>query len=289
MSHRQVAIANCVDVHNVHKNPVASGIVPRHKALRSDNRSMKHTGKMPPVRGAQSIDRAMQLLRLIAAHHVDGVPLPALIEATGLDRTTVYRIVSSLVVTGLASRDVQTGAYRLGIEAMALGTTSMQRPPLLAPCLPVMKALARRSGEHVFLVVRSGDHSHCLHLEEGPRPIRSFAETVGSMRLLGLGIPSFALLAQLSDEAIAGHWARHEAEYLAHCLSASKLQRWVRQARDQGYAQVSAQGLGGVGMRFAMGSSGDAALGIVAPASRVPRSRGPALAALMRDEIQRLC
>lgn len=246
------------------------------------------TQKTPRVRGAQSIDRAMQLLRLMAMSHVNGVALPALVEATGLDRTTAFRIASSLAAAGLASRDAQTGAYRLGIEAMALGMTSMQRPPLLAPCVPVMKALARRSGEHVFLVVRSGDYSQCLHLEEGPRPIRSFAETVGSMRLLGLGIPSFALLAQLSDEIIAEHWARHEAEYLAHRLSATKLQRWVRQAREQGYAQISAQGLGGVGMRFAMGSCGDAALGIVAPASRVPRARGPALAALMRDEIQRL-
>lgn len=240
------------------------------------------------MRGAQSIDRAMRLLQHMAKGHAAGVPLRTLVEATGLDRTTAHRIASSLVKAGLAARDTQTGAYRLGIEAMALGMTAMQRPPLLVPCVPVMKALARRSGEHVFLVVRSGDYSHCLHLEEGPRPIRSFAETVGSMRLLGLGIPSFAFLAPLSDEAIVEHWARHETEYLSHRLTANKLQRWVRQAREQGYAQISARGLGGVGLRFAMGGCGDAALGIVAPASRMPRAKGPALAALMREEIRRL-
>lgn len=240
------------------------------------------------VRGAQSIDRAMQLLQLMAAHHAPGIGLAQLVEATGLDRTTAYRIASSLVRSGVAARDASSGAYRLGIEAMALGMRSMQRAPLLETCLPVMKALARRSGEHVFLVVRSGDYSQCLHLEEGPRPIRSFAETVGSMRLLGLGIPSFALLARMSDAEFDAHCARHEAEYLAERLTAVKLQRWVRQAREQGYAQISAQGLGGVGMRFAMGSCGDAALGIVAPASRVPRARGPMLAALMREEMRRL-
>jgi DNA-binding IclR family transcriptional regulator len=228
------------------------------------------------------------LLRLMASHHAPGIALAQLVEATGLDRTTAYRIASSLVRSGLASRDAATSTYRLGIEAMALGMTSMQRAPLIEMCLPVMKALARRSGEHVFLVARAGDYSQCLHLEEGPRPIRSFAETVGSMRLLGLGIPSFALLAQMPDEEVQAHWTRHQAEYQAERLSAAKLQRWIAQARDQGYAQITAQGLGGVGQRFAMGSCGDAALGIVAPASRVPRSRGPALAALMREEMRRL-
>jgi DNA-binding IclR family transcriptional regulator len=240
-----------------------------------------------PVRGAQSIDRAMQLLQHIAAHHAQGVSLAELVASTRLDRTTAYRIVSSLVRAGLASRDAD-GMYRLGIEAMALGLTAMLRPPLIEQCRPVMKALARRSQEHVFLVVRSGDYSHCLHLEEVARPIRSFVETVGNMRLLGLGIPSFSLLAQMSDADIAAHYARHGAEYQAHNMSAAKLQRWIRQARELGHAHIMAKGIAGVGMRFAVGSCAMAAIGIVAPASRMPRSRGPMLAAMLQEEIARL-
>ncbi|MDR0780204.1 MAG: helix-turn-helix domain-containing protein [Pseudomonadales bacterium] len=243
---------------------------------------------LPAARGSQSIDRAISLLQLIAAHHAQGIALRELVEATGLDRTTVYRIASSLVRAGLVSRDADSGVYALGIEAMALGFTSMQRAPLLASCVPAMKALARRSGEHVFLIVRSGDYSQCLHMEEGRLPIRGFAETVGNMRLLGLGIPSFALLARMSDQDVAAHFARHKEEYHAERMSAMKLQYWIRQARQQGYAQVSAKGIGGVGLRFALGSCGDAALGIVAPASRVTRARGPALAALLREEMRRL-
>ncbi|MDM0083118.1 helix-turn-helix domain-containing protein [Variovorax sp. J31P179] len=242
----------------------------------------------PVVRGAQSIDRAMQLLQCIAAQHAQGIALPELVEAVRLDRTTTYRIVSSLVRAGLVGRDAASGLYRLGIEAMALGLAAMQRAPLVERCLPAMKALARRSDEHVFLVVRSGDYSHCLHLEQGAHPIRSFFETVGSMRLLGLGIPSFSLLATMSDAEIAAHYARYEAEYQAHHMSAAKLQRWIRQTRELGHAQIVAKGIAGVGMRFAMGSCGDAALGIVVPASRLPRSRAAVLAAMLRGEVGRL-
>lgn len=252
----------------------------------STTKSSSHAD--PAVRGAQSIDRAMQLLQAIAARHAQGIALAELVEVAQLDRTTTYRIASSLVRAGLVGRDVTTGLYRLGIEAMALGLAAMQRAPLIERCLPVMKTLARRSGEHVFLVVRSGDYSHCLHMEQGVHPIRSFFETVGSMRLLGLGIPSFSLLAKMSDAEVVAHHARHQAEYQTHNMSAAKLQRWIRQARELGHAQIVAKGIAGVGMRFAMGSCGDAALGIVVPASRLPRSRGTVLAAMVRGEIERM-
>lgn len=240
-----------------------------------------------PVRGAQSIDRAVQVLQQVAARHADGLALRELVQASGLDRTTTYRIASSLVQAGLLSRDEGTTQYRLGLEVMALGLASLQRPPLVAHSLPAMKALARRSGDPVFLVVRSGDYSHCLHLEEGVRPIHTFADTVGNLRLLGLGIPSFTMLARMEDAAVAAHHARHAAEYQAQRMSLTKLQRWVRQTRELGYAQVVAQGLGGVGMHFALGSCGDAALGIVTAAARIPRTRGPELATMMREELDR--
>ena len=240
----------------------------------------------PPARGAQSIDRALQLLRCIAARHAQGASLADLVAVTRLDRTTAYRMASALARAGLVGRD-GAGLYRLGTEAMALGLAAMQRAPLIERCLPAMKTLARRSQEHVFLVVRSGDHSHCLHLEQGAHPIRSFFETVGSMRLLGLGVPSFALLARMSDADIAAHYARHQPEYQTHYMNAAKLHRWIGQTRELGHAQITGKGVAGVGMRFAVGSCGDAALGIVAPASRMTRSRGETLAVMLRGEVAR--
>ncbi|SSW73322.1 HTH-type transcriptional regulator KipR [Achromobacter veterisilvae] len=240
-----------------------------------------------PVRGGQSIGRALGLLRLLGVERESGVELRELVAQSGLDRTTAYRMLATLVSEGFAHRDLASGTYRLGLEAMGLGLAALAQSPLTQVCVPLMKALARRSDEHVFLVARCGDYSHCLHLEEGPRPIRSYADHVGGTRLLGLGIPSFALLAQWDDERIGGHFARHQRQYEARGLSLPKLLRWIRQARAQGYAQVSGQGAGGVGLAFAVGTIGTAALGIVAPAHRMPRSRGAELARAMEEELRR--
>lgn len=248
---------------------------------------MADQGETAPARGAQSSQRTLVLLRWLAQHHAEGIALRTLVQRTGLDRTTVYRALGVLVRAGLAQREAGT-LYRLGDEALALGLAAMQRPPPVERCLPVMKALARRSGEPVFLVARSGDHSHCLHLEQGPRPVRAFADSVHRLVLLGLGTPSFTFLAQMDDAAIAAHYARHAEAYLAQRMGLAKMQRLVRQTREQGYAQINAQGMGGVGLRFALGSCGEAALGIVAPAARMPRARGPAIAQLLREELARL-
>ncbi|WP_321925949.1 IclR family transcriptional regulator [Paraburkholderia guartelaensis] len=240
----------------------------------------------PAVRGAQSIERAAQLLRLLGQHHVNGVSLQTLTDVSGLDRTTTYRIVTALVEAGLAVRNPQTKLYRLGVESMALGTVSMQAPPLVEQFLPMMKQLARQTGEHVFLVVRSGDYSHCLHVEEGETPSPEFVKNRNRMRLLGMGIPSIALLAELPDEEISAHYARHANEYGHRNLDEPRLRRWVRQTRELGYAQVAAQGLSGVGVSFPMGSCATAAIGIVTVASKMPRGHGAALAALSRRHLE---
>ncbi|GAB2472425.1 IclR family transcriptional regulator [Comamonas humi] len=237
--------------------------------------------------GTQSIDRALTLLSIAARHHAQGISLGELVEAAQLDRTTTYRIVSSLVRAGLLSREGLEGRYRLGLETVALGQLAMTRSPLVERCRPVMMALARRTGDHVFLVVRSGDYSHCLHLEEGSRPVKGFAETVGSTRLLGQGVPSFTLLACMADDAIHAHYVRHQMDYKAYNLTESRLMRWVRQTREHGYAQIIAKGLGGIGVRFDVGSCADAALGVLTAASRMPRARGPDVAQMAREELCR--
>lgn len=239
------------------------------------------------IPGAQSIERAGMLLRQIAAGHVSGTALRELVAQTGMDRTTTWRIVCSLERQGLVAKDGRSGLYHLGIEAMALGANCMSRPPLTQSCRPVMQALARLSGDGVFLVLRSGDYSHCLHLEEGAHPVRSFALNVGGTRLLGLGVASVALLATLDDETLMGHYQRHQVEYESHEVGLAKLQRWVIQTRQRGHSHVSAGGVAGVGVQFRIGSCGDAAMSIIAPRTRLSRVRGDELAQAMKREVER--
>lgn len=133
-----------------------------------------------PVDGARSVYRALQLLDLVAHHHEDGIGLAELVTLTGLDRTTVYRLASTLERENLLERDTDSRRYHLGMESMQIGLTTMSRAPILDDCVPAMKAIAQESEDIVFLVVRNGDYAHCLHLEEGAFPIRTVTQHVGA-------------------------------------------------------------------------------------------------------------
>lgn len=241
------------------------------------------------VEGAQSVFRALDLLGLIARQHDEGAALADLVEATGLDRTTVYRLVGTLEYEHLVERDAVTRRYRLGMEAMQIGLTTMGRAPILDECTPAMQEVARASEDTVFLIVRNGDFAHCLHLEQGTFPIRTVTQHVGGMRLLGLGTAGLAVLATLPDAEIDAIYRRHRDEYERHGLTNARLSKRVRQIRADGHAvtvDVLTPGVCGVGLAFEIGHGGHAALSVATIIDRMPPPRRLWLAELMREQLR---
>jgi len=238
-----------------------------------------------PRAGAQSLDRAVGLMNLIAQHHDQGIPLGALVKASGLDRTTVWRMVENLQHAGLIEKNKQTGALTLGPRAIAWGAVSFGQSALIRQCQPVMKNLARATGDNVFLVLRMGDYSHCLHLEQGAHAVRSFRQTVGETRLLGLGVGSIAMLAALPDKVVDAHHTRQVESYNLEGVTRSQLLRWVRSARQRGFAYRNTAGIAAVGLHGSLGGVALAAMSIGAAAARLPLSRATELADVLRLQV----
>ena len=237
-----------------------------------------------PRTGAQSIERAMGLVNLVARQHDLGISLQALVQASGLDRTTTWRMLGSLQHAGLVERDPHTSLYTLGAQATAWGAASLGQAALIRQCQPVMKTLARLSGDNGFLVLRLGDYSHCLHLEQGAHAVPSFRQTVGETRLLGLGVASIAMLAAQSDDAVHAHHARHQASYALEGVTQAQLLRWVHSTRQRGHAYRSTAGIAAVGLHWHWGQAAIAAFSIGASRTRLPLARAAELAALMRSQ-----
>ena len=84
---------------------------------------MNDPAKPVPRPGAQSIERAMGLVNLVARHHDPGINLQSLVQLSGLDRTTAWRMLGSLQHAGLVERDEHSGLYRLGVQATAAPET----------------------------------------------------------------------------------------------------------------------------------------------------------------------
>ena len=72
------------------------------------------------IPGTQAVTRALQIMKLFLANEAE-LELAQLAKRSGLNRTTVYRLVRVLELEGMLRRDLSSGAYRLGPEIAALG------------------------------------------------------------------------------------------------------------------------------------------------------------------------
>ena len=237
--------------------------------------------------GSQAVSRALRLLKMVGVHHETGLTLNTMVETTGLDRTTAYRLLSALVSAGLVERDTKK-RYRLGVEAMQLGLKSMSRVPILDRCKPLMMRLARRTEDTVYVVLRNGDFAHCIHYEEGAFPIKALVLQVDGMRLLGTGSAGTALLSTLSDAEIVEFHARQRTELAPHRVALANLQAEIRMLRETGYATTDdlvAEGVSGVGVPFQVTPHSYAAISVGAIRSRMAPERRQWIAEVIREEL----
>jgi len=78
-------------------------------------------GSRKKASGAQSIERAILVLRAVAAATVDGSTLSQVVAASRLTKATVHRLLSVLTREGFVGRDEESKTYFLGQEIYALG------------------------------------------------------------------------------------------------------------------------------------------------------------------------
>lgn len=198
---------------------------------------------MPPTTalrsGAQSVERALAVLRcLAAADHDLGVSDVA--TATDLSASTAHRLLQALRSDGLVAQDSRTERYHLGPGLVALGRRADARWRF-DRLLPDLEQLAATTGESVSLGTRLGgevlivlhvDSPHPLRFDQAPgthvpvhasgigKALLAFADDpAGEVASLG-ELPAFTEATLTTAEALVGDlelsrrrgWALNDAE-----------------------------------------------------------------------------
>ncbi|MFH2127579.1 MAG: IclR family transcriptional regulator [Pseudomonadota bacterium] len=186
--------------------------------------------------GVQSVHRAVSLLRVVARHNDNGIRLTPLCKEVGLKPSTAYQLLATLVKEGFVTHDPYSKLYNLGLDLFTLGSAAHQFA-LRDYLQDTLERIARRTGDTVYLVMRSG--TSCLYLSrlEGAFPVRTLIVDVGARRPLGIGAGSLALMAWLPDDQVeriiqsnAGLYADYNHQ------TPEDVRRLVIQTRKQGYA-----------------------------------------------------
>ena len=169
------------------------------------------TGDAPqtePRRGAQAIRRALAVLRILAAGREEGLPLAEVVQSTGLTRPTVHRIVHALIEEGIVERHDKTGRYAIGGQVLELALARPSRSPLLAAADDVLRQLAQRLGDTLFLTVRTGNDTLCVDRRIGSYPIQVLSIEIGARRPLGVSSAGVAILGRDAGAGGEAHRGR---------------------------------------------------------------------------------
>ena len=105
-----------------------------------------------PPQGAQAALRAIRMLKLFTPTTPE-MGLVEISERAGLNKTTTHRLLQALSSETMIERDESNGTYRLGAGLMALGVQALSSSDLRLRVRPMLKRLAKDSGETATLEV----------------------------------------------------------------------------------------------------------------------------------------
>lgn len=127
--------------------------------------------------GAQSVERALSVLRSLAASP-DDLGVSEIAASTGLSVSTAHRLTRALCAGGLLAQDVRSERYQLGPALVALGRIAEERLGYTR-ALPELRRLAADTGESVNLGILAGGEVVVVLDVASTQPLR-FEQTVGS-------------------------------------------------------------------------------------------------------------
>ena len=129
---------------------------------------------MSSAGGTGALEKAMDVLEAIGSAP-QGLSQAALAKQVALPRTTLYRILGSLVERGMIRRDPLHKVYRLGFRYLELVRNAYLKPDLVAAASAELRALRDLTGETSYLAVLEGDQVMSLERCDGAHTTRSAA------------------------------------------------------------------------------------------------------------------
>lgn len=225
----------------------------------------------------KAVERACDVL-----DHLRGAPegasLPEVARAVGMPKSTAFRYLVTLKARGYVQHDPRTSMYWTGAQVHFYDLELLR-----TIARPHLAALREELGETVSLGVVDGRHVVHLDVLQGEQAVRVHIRP-GRRDPLHTSALGMALLSQLSDAEGRSLLAMSGMGGIADGVL-----REVRAVRTTGWAFVPDEAAAGVNaLSVPLPVEGAAAIGVSAPADRLPAASAPAVARVLTAAVERL-
>lgn len=152
-----------------------------------------------PGDGTGAIEKAIDVLEAVGAAP-DGLSQADLSTQLALPRTTIYRLLATLVARGMLRRDPARKVYRLGFRCFEMARQAYTMPDLVAAAANEMRGLRDLTGETCYLATLDGLEVISLERCDGAHSERS-AASLGQRKPLHCTSQGKAILSAMAGPA----------------------------------------------------------------------------------------
>ena len=180
------------------------------------------------------IDKAVRVLDVLMQAPAGLTPTD-LASALDSNRSSAFRLLTSLEHAGLLYRDAVNGRYRLGVKFLQYGEAVRAGTALIDVADPTMRRLSATTRQSVSLAIREGFGARCLHRIAGP-DVEVFAWKVGGWLPMHMGAAPQALLSVLSNTELGRFLAQEGEPRTFGARKEKEIRASIAETRTRGYS-----------------------------------------------------
>lgn len=155
------------------------------------------------------VERTFDVIEALSLYP-NGTSIATLTAETGIHKSTIYRLLNTLISRGYVIKDEATSKYQMTLRTYQIGSRAVPSFDLLTLSLDYLKELCRSSHEAVHLAIPDGPEIIYLFKEVTSENVIRIASQTGArnyMYYTGLGK---ALLATMSESTVKELWDQSE-------------------------------------------------------------------------------
>ena len=167
------------------------------------------------------VDRVLDVMETLA-RYPNGVTIATLTAETGIHKSTIYRLLTTLVNRGYVIKDQEGSTYRMTLRTYRIGSSAVPSFDLLDLSKNTLRELCQVSREAVHLAIPDGATIVYLFKEVSSENVLRISSRTGSynyMYYTGLGK---ALMACMSSEEVKTIWENSEIQKFIQPLEKSE-------------------------------------------------------------------
>ncbi|MCX5569852.1 MULTISPECIES: IclR family transcriptional regulator [Kaistia] len=119
----------------------------------------------------RAVDRAIDVIQCLAASD-SALTADEIAAAIGLPKSTVFRVLATLLGRGLLDRDPERQTFRFGTLALLVGVRALGDLDVKRVARPIIEQLAEATGETVHLSVLNERSALCIDKIDSKRAVR---------------------------------------------------------------------------------------------------------------------